>query len=220
MIKDLIYRAGTGLLTLLLRLLFRLRVIGRENIPKVKGFLLVARHRSYWDIPLLIAALGGRNRIHFVARHTLLKNPFFYPFVKGFAILINREHFSREDYRRVLRAIEAERIVGIFPEGTTKPTNRIRLGAIRFAEHTGREFLPVRLEAEGPYPPRYPFHWPKITAWIGKPFHLSDLEKDLGVGGRIRRHEHYERLVQLLMERIDRAGPLTPEALKTATAKC
>ena len=202
MVKDLIYRAGTWFLTVILKVLFRLEVAGRENIPKGRGVLLVARHRSYWDIPILIAALGARNRIYFVGRNTLLKNPFFYPFVKGFAILIDREKFGREDYRKILEAIEANHIVGIFPEGTTRPTEQIRLGTIRFAEHTQREFLPVRLEAEGPYPPRYPFGFPRIKAMIGPPFTLSDLKGKSADGGKERR-ERYEQLGHLLMERID-----------------
>ncbi len=201
--KDLIYLIGTWVLTLFLKVLFRLRVIGREHVPPGRGVLLVARHRSYWDIPLIISALGGRNRIYFVARHTLLKNPFFYPFVKGFAIPIHRENFGREDYRKILEAIFSDRLVGIFPEGTTRPTDQIRLGTIRFAEYSQREFLPVRLEANGPYPPRYPFGFPRITAWIGRPFGLQELERDLPT---LSRRERYERLARRLMERIDRVG--------------
>ena len=203
-IKSGIYRVGVPLLGLLLKPLFRLRVEGRENVPPGRGVLLVARHRSYWDIPLLLAALGGRNRIHFLARHTLLRNPFFYPFVKYFAIPINRENFGREDFRRVVRALEREKIVGIFPEGTTLPTDRVRIGVIKFAERSGRPFLPVRLETEGPYPPRYPFGFPRVRALIGKPFSLRELEAELT--GAESRRERYEKLARALMERVDRVG--------------
>ena len=87
---------------------------------------------------------------------------------------------------------------------TTRPTDQIRAGTIRFAEQSQREFLPVYLEAEGPYPPHYPFSFPRITARIGQPFTLRDLEGDL-VGIEERR-ERYERLGQLLLERIDQVG--------------
>jgi len=214
---DLIYRAGTWLLTLLLRALFHLQIVGRENVPQSRGVLLVARHRSYWDIPILIAALGGRNRIYFVARHTLLKNPLFYPFVKFFALPINRENFGRQDYRKVLQALEADCIVGIFPEGTTRPTDEIRVGTIRFAEHTQREFLPVRLEADGPYPPRYPFGFPRIQAIIGRSFALRDLESRLA--GAQARRERYERLGHLLMERIDQVGLRSEELLSVVAGE-
>lgn len=207
-IKGVLYRIGVPLLGLLLTLLFRLRVEGRENIPSGKGVLLVARHRSYWDVPLLLAALGGRHRIHFLARHTLLRNVFLYPFVKYFALPINREHFGREDFRRVVRALEREQIVGIFPEGTTLPTDQVRLGVIKFAERSGRPFLPVRLDAQGPYPPKYPFGFPRVRALIGKPFSLQELEAELT--GTESRRQRYEKLARRLMERIDRLGVSKP----------
>ena len=212
-VKDVIYRLGIPVLTLLLKLLFRLEVIGRENVPQGQGVLLVARHRSYWDIPLLLAALGPRNRIYFLARHTLLKNPFFHPFVKYFAIPINRENFGLDDFRKVVRAIQSDKIVGIFPEGTTLPTAQVRVGAIRFAERSDKPFLPVRIEAQGPYPPKYPFHWPKVRVWIGKPFTLQELEREV-LTGTEGRAERYEKLARALMARIDQAG--LSEALQRA----
>jgi 1-acyl-sn-glycerol-3-phosphate acyltransferase len=204
-VKDVIYRLGVPVLTLFLKLLFRLEVVGRENVPRGRGGLLVARHRSYWDIPLLLAALGPRNRIFFLARHTLLKNPFFYPFVRYFAIPINRENFGLDDFRKVVRAIQSDKIVGIFPEGTTLPTAEVRVGAVRFAERSGKPFLPARIDAQGPYPPKYPFRWPKVRVWIGKPFTLQELEREV-LTGTESRAERYEKLAQALMVRIDQAG--------------
>lgn len=204
MLKVGVYHLGTAVLSLILQILFRLEVRGRDNIPRDGGFLLVARHRSYWDIPILICSLGASKRIHFVARRTLLKNPFFYPFVKAYAIPIDRDRFGREDLRKVLRAVAGDRIVGIFPEGTTRPTEQIRTGAIRFAERSGMPLLPVRLEVDGPYPPDYPWGFPRIRAWIGRPFTLRELESRLEQG--LTRRERYRRLGSLLMRRIDRAG--------------
>lgn len=203
--KDWLYRFLAVLVGIAVRVLFRFRVRGRENIPLQGGFLVVARHRSYWDIPLVAIALGGRHRIHFVARKTLLhENKFLAFFVRLFAITIDREHFQVEDMRKVLEAIKSGKIVGIFPEGTTQRPQRAHPGVIRFAERTGSEFVAVRLEARGPYPPKYPFRWPQITAYISAPFSLRDLEFDLGEISD--RHERYHKLADLLMERIDRVG--------------
>ncbi len=203
--KGLLYRFLAMLVGIVVRLFFRLRVQGRENIPVQGGFLLVARHRSYWDIPLVAVALGGHHRIHFVARKTLLdEHKFLAFFVRLFAITIDREHFRLEDLRKVLDAIKSGKIVGIFPEGTTQQPRRIHPGVVRFAERTGSELVAVRLAARGPYPPKYPFQWPQITAHISAPFSLRDLEFDLtGTEGR---HERYQKLADLLMERVDRTG--------------
>jgi len=203
--KDWLYRFLAMLVGIAARILFRFRVRGREQIPLQGGFLVVARHRSYWDIPLVAVALGGRHRIHFVARKTLLEeNKFLAFFVRLFAIPIDREHFRLEDWRKVLEALRSGKIVGIFPEGTTQKPQRAHPGVIRFAERTGSEFVAVRLEARGPYPPKYPFRWPQITAYISAPFSLRDLEFDLGETSD--RRERYQKLADLLMERIDRVG--------------
>lgn len=206
-LKDWFYRFLAALTVVVMWLFFRLRVLGRENLPRQGGFLLVGRHRSYWDVPLVAAAVGIRHRIHFVARHTLLQeNPFLAFFVRLFAITIDRENFRLEDFRKVIRALHEQKIVGIFPEGTTQNPQRVHPGVVRFAERTGSEIVPVRLAARGPYPPQYPFRWPQITAHIGAPFSLRDLEFDLHLNEKEDRRERYQKMADLLMERVDRTG--------------
>ncbi|MBI1729852.1 1-acyl-sn-glycerol-3-phosphate acyltransferase [Candidatus Acetothermia bacterium] len=212
MLRDLIYRIGEVPLTLFLKIAFRFRVIGRENMPKEKGVLLIARHRSYWDIPLMISALGGRNRIHFIARKSLLKNLFFHIFVKHYSIAIDRDNFSKDNFRKVIEGMRQNRIVAIFPEGTTLQTDQVRVGVIRFAEKTKHDFLPIRLECVGPYPPKYPFGFPKVTAYIGKPFSLQDLEERLI--GEVSRKERYDQLAEALMEELDETGRPKPARKK------
>lgn len=203
--KDGFYKFGTVVFLLLSKALFRLRVFGRENIPERGNFIVVARHRSFWDIPLVAMALGPRYRIHFVARKTLIDEYLMLrPFVGAYAITIDREHFRKGDFVKVLSALEQGKIVGIFPEGTTKQGARIRSGVVRFAQRSGREFLPVKIQARGPYPPKYPFGWPKLDIFIGKPLGLRDLEFDLN--GAEGRHEREEKLSQLLMQRVDSLG--------------
>jgi 1-acyl-sn-glycerol-3-phosphate acyltransferase len=200
--KGMFYRFGALALYFFFKLLFRLRVIGRENIPE-SGCILVSRHRSYWDVPVLIAALGGGHRIHFVARKTLLdEHRILRPFIAGYAICVDKENFRLEDYRNVMEAVNTGKIVGIFPEGTTKQSSRIHPGVVRFAERGARDFLPVLIEADGPYPPTYPFRYGRLTIRIGRPFGLRDLEFDLN--GSEDRHERYQKMSQLVMARIDR----------------
>ncbi len=146
-------------------------------------------------------AFGCLHRIHFIARKGLLKNPVFMPFVRLFSTTIGRENFTRDDFRRTLKSFRNERIIGIFPEGTTRSRGDAKAGAIRFARHTEKELLPVRVEARGPYPPRYPFHFPQVTVSIGKTFSVSDLEAEIApTEGRAN---HNLLLSKRLMERID-----------------
>lgn len=202
--RNLFYLVATGALGLICKMLFRLRFFGRENLPE-DGAILIARHRSYWDIPLLAVAVGGRSRIHFLARKSLIEeNPFVGLFVKWYAIPIDRENFTRSDYRRVLEAIESQKLVGIFPEGTTQGADLPRLGVARFAERTGQKILPVNIVARGPYPPQYPFRFPRVEVRIGRLFRIERLTEQLPPG--LSRSDRYERLSLLIMERLDRVG--------------
>jgi 1-acyl-sn-glycerol-3-phosphate acyltransferase len=193
-----------SILWLVAKILFRLRVFGRGNLPQ-DGAILIARHRSYWDVPLLAVAVGGRRKIHFLARKSLIKeNPLIGLFVKWYAIPIDRENFRRSDYRNVLAAIRSEKLVGIFPEGTTKAVDLPRIGVARFAERTGQKILPVNIITHGPYPPRYPFRFPRVEVRIGRPFKIDELTAKLPPD--LGKSERYERLGLMLMERIDGVG--------------
>jgi 1-acyl-sn-glycerol-3-phosphate acyltransferase len=199
-LRDALYAV---LLTLLLvpviYPLFRLRVSGRRNL-RTRG-ILVARHRSYWDIPVLCVAAGPFNRIGFIARRGLLKNPVFAPFVWGFATVINREDFGLRDFRKAMRAAERNRLIGIFPEGTTRPGAKPKPGAIRFAELMKRPLIPANLIPRGPYPPNYPFGFPRVEVRFGRPITVEELSQDLPPGTDKR--ERYRILTERLMEIID-----------------
>lgn len=185
--------------------LFRPRVRGREMIDKKEGYIIVARHRSYWDIPLLAIAFGLRRRIHFIAREGLKKNPVFRPLLRLFSTTINRENFSKSDFRRVLTAIRSERLIGIFPEGTTRSSVAAKAGAIHFARLTKKMLLPVAIKADGPYPPSYPFRFPRITVSIGGAIAVADLESRIAHKDK-KPAKQTSQLSQLLMERIDAVG--------------
>lgn len=185
-------------------ILFKMRVRGKELLDAGKEYIVVSHHCSYWDVPLIIVALGARNRIQFIAREGLKKNPIFRPLLHLFSTTIDRENFGKRDFRRVLQAIRKERLIGIFPEGTTKAKARAKTGVIHFARLTRKLLLPVHIKANGPYPPRYPFRFPRITVSIGEAVSLQALEKEIP---RLpeKSSERASVLTERLMERIDAA---------------
>lgn len=194
--RDVLYAILVGLATPFVWGLFRLSVRGK---PHPHG-IVVAPHRSYWDIPILCVAFGPFRRIVFLARHGLLRNPAFAPFVWGFAVVINREDFGLRDFRKALGAAQRVRWLGIFPEGTTRPGAQPKPGAIRFAELLNLPFIPVRLVAHGPYPPRPRWRFPKVEVRIGPAFTVAELSQ--GLPPNLPRAERYRLLSQRLMERI------------------
>lgn len=201
-LRNGIYALVIILLGLPVLILFKLRVHGRDMLDAQKEYIVVAHHRSYWDVPIIVLALGIKNRVQFIAREGLKRNPIFRPLLHLFSTTINRENFSREDFRRVLKTMRSERLIGIFPEGTTRAKVAAKTGVIHFARLTRKLILPVQLRADGPYPPRYPFRFPRITVSIGKAISLEDLEGESSMLPE-RSGERSTALTKLLMERIE-----------------
>jgi 1-acyl-sn-glycerol-3-phosphate acyltransferase len=202
--KNGFYAAIVMLLRLILGVLFRLRVKGRANVKREEGYIAVARHRSYWDIPLLVAAMGIRNRIHFISRKGLMKsNPLVQPLIRVYSTIIDRENFGKSDFRRMLDAVKTERLVAIFPEGTTRQRVDAKAGAVYFATLSGKAIVPVNIRPEGPYPPKYPFGFPRITVSIGAPVTVEALKGE--AGGDESRSQKLRAMSDRLMECVDRA---------------
>jgi len=101
-----------------------------------------------------------------------------------------------------LQAMRKERLIGIFPEGTTKAKAGAKTGVIHFARLTRKPLLPVHLKVDGQYPPRYPFRFPRVTVSIGKAISLKDLEKEIPILPE-RSSERAFVLTKRLMEHID-----------------
>lgn len=202
--KELFYKFSCKTLYLFFKVIFRLSVEGRENIPEKGNFILVARHKSYWDVPLLAAALGSQHRIHFVARKTLIRENWFIGlFVKWFAITIDRENFRGSDFKQILKALKEGKNLGIFPEGSTAQAGKVHRGVILFSEKSGKKLLPVNITSQGPYPPDYPLGFPKkMIIEIGYPFGVGDLETELE--GEYDQSSKYEKLGKMLMVRVDK----------------
>lgn len=201
--KELFYKFSCLVLYGFFRLFFRLSVRGRQNIPPDRNFILIARHKSYWDVPLLAAALGKNNRIYFVARETLIGENFIIGnLVKWFAIPIDREKFRPSDFKIILRSLREGKILGIFPEGTTLATDRIHRGVLLFAQKAKKELLPVNIASRGTYPPRNPLRLPRITVHIGPPFGVEDLRNQTKEG-EFDQEKNYEQMGRQMMERID-----------------
>ena len=202
--KNLFYAVAILLFWIAVKPLFRFRVVGRENVKPDGQYIAVARHRSYWDIPLVAVAFGVVNKIHFIARKGLLKdNRLVRPILRTYTTMIDRESFGRDDFRRMLESMKRERLIGLFPEGTTRQRVDAKAGAVHFASLTDKELLPVNISAEGSYPPKYPFGFPKVTVTIGVPVSVESLAAESVTSGT--RSEQYRELSERLMSRVDNA---------------
>lgn len=121
------YSASRLFVGIVLGALSGLRVTGREHVPRKGGLIVASNHVSYWDPPLLGAAVP--REIHYLAKEELFRTPVFGALIRAYnAIPIRR---GVADLSGMARAIEILRQGGVllmFPEGT-----RSRDGALRSA---------------------------------------------------------------------------------------
>lgn len=103
------------------KLVFRIRVTGREHIPKTGGFILASNHISYYD-PLLLGSWSTR-QMYFFAKAELFRNRLFGAIIRRTnAIPVKRGTIDRAAVDRALDAISRGFGLLVFPEGTRSKT--------------------------------------------------------------------------------------------------
>jgi 1-acyl-sn-glycerol-3-phosphate acyltransferase len=125
LVSRVFYQAVRGLFAFLAKLLFRLEIHGKENIPDEGAFILSpGAHRS--NIEIFIVCLVTRRRLRYMGKDSLWKNPasdWFFSSLGGFPI--NRDTADREALNQTLDLVQRGEIVVMFPEGTRRTGPRI-----------------------------------------------------------------------------------------------
>jgi len=116
LLPDAVLRFGLWMLT---RTLYRVRVLGRDNIPEKGGALFVCNHVSFVDALLLIASTD--RQVRFVMFAGIYNLPWIKPFARILgAIPISSAQRPRDlikSLRTATEAIRAGDVVCIFAEG-------------------------------------------------------------------------------------------------------
>jgi 1-acyl-sn-glycerol-3-phosphate acyltransferase len=123
-IQRIWYEIVSVSLTILCKVLFRLRLFGRENIPKEGPFIVASNHQSYLD-PVLC---GGplRRPMTYLARESLFKHWFFGPAIRSVsAIPLKQGEGDLSTVRTVIKLLKEGKGVCLFPEGTRTEDGRI-----------------------------------------------------------------------------------------------
>lgn len=135
----------------------RTRCRGAYRVPRRGPLIVIANHRSYVDPPL-IAAHCPRH-IHFMATKELWDVPWLRPSLRFFgAFPVDRDRPDRRALRHALELLEAEEVVGIFPEGRLNDTEEALLpllpGAAMLARRSGATLICCGLvNTDGLIPP-------------------------------------------------------------------
>jgi 1-acyl-sn-glycerol-3-phosphate acyltransferase len=131
-----------------LRLMFRPKVTGLENIPREGGAILAANHVSFLDGMLLPLVVPHR-RVMWLTKVKYIDKPVLHWFLTGAGVIPVATDDPRAIGSSVTAAVEAVRsgrLVGIFPEGTRSPDGRLhrgKTGVARVAFESGAPVIPA-----------------------------------------------------------------------------
>jgi 1-acyl-sn-glycerol-3-phosphate acyltransferase len=182
-----------------LRLGYRLRATGGENLPADSGFVLAANHTSNLDPwPLAMPLWPGR-QVYFMAKVELF-NPVLGPLLRvGGAFPVKRGERDVEAIETAVRLCREGKVVAMFPEGTRarkgivkKFEHRPRSGSARIALAAGVPLVPAAISGTDRL-----LRFPQLKVAYGKPVQLDDLE---GQTPREAAHVATERLMEAIYQ--------------------
>ncbi len=151
------------------KIVYRMKVLGKENIPKEGPVIYCGNHRSYLDPPLIVITAG--RHVRFMAKEELAQNKFlkFLGYVFN-AIYVKRDNKDIGALKTTLKALNNKESVAMFPEGTRnglKKGEGVKDGVAFFALTTGAKVQPVGIVGgEKPFK--------KVYVNYGKPLDFSD----------------------------------------------
>ena len=131
--------------------LYRIRIVGRDNIPEKGGALFVCNHLSFADAMLLIASTD--RPVRFLMLKDLYENRWIKPFAKILRVIpISSEQRPRElihSLQAASDAIRAGEVVCIFAEGQITRIGQLlefRRGFERIMKNVDAPIIPVALD--------------------------------------------------------------------------
>jgi 1-acyl-sn-glycerol-3-phosphate acyltransferase len=135
-----------------LKLLYRLRAEGAENVPREGGFVLAANHISNFDPWPLGIPLWPRRYLRFMAKSELFWWPLGPLIRAGGAFKVRRGERDLEAIGTAVDLVRAGHIVVMFPHGTRqrkglvkKYQPRAHSGAARIALDAGAPLVPAAI---------------------------------------------------------------------------
>ncbi len=157
-----------------LKLVYRLKVEGLENVPKDNAYIVCPNHLSTLDPPLVAAVLP--RRVSFMAKKELFDIRFLRWWIDWLgAFAVNRESLGPSTIKTVMNIKKSSWVFGIFPQGTRGEPgtiSNISKGFAGLAKITKCSVLPVGLTGTNEVK-RLPFSG-RIVVKIGKPILYSD----------------------------------------------
>jgi len=200
------YRITRAIIVVIVRLLYRYRVTGRENVPKEGATILALNHIHMFDPGPIVTAV--RRRIVTMAaakwRGSWLINAFLR--VAG-TIYVRRGEVDRRALRDALRVLNGGGVLAVAPEGTRSRGTGLgpgKPGVCYLAGKSGATIVPIAFWGIENLSEWKRLRRPELNVVIGKPFRLPDARNGGGTAD-------LQALSDQIMVRI---GAMLPESYR------
>ena len=169
--RTFLYRLIVGLYWIIAKVLYGIRIEGKEYIPLDRNCIMMGNHQAIFD-PLLLAACVPDREIRFMGKKELWNNKILgWAFTKVHGFPVDRGNMDMAAVRTALGVLKEGKTLGIFPEGTRSKTGHMLPllgGASLMALRAGVDVVPVYID--GNYKP-----FTKMVVRAGKPIETADL---------------------------------------------
>lgn len=164
------YQLAVNVVTVAVKLLFFVRVEGRENIPE-GACVLMGNHKAWID-PFCVAMCARDREIRFMGKKELWGNKVFAWIAKQVrGIPVDRGNADMASIRMSMTVLKAGHTLGIFPEGTRSKAGHmlpLQGGAALLALRSKCDVVPVYIDGD------YKLFRPVVVR-VGKPVEMDDL---------------------------------------------
>lgn len=178
-VTDGIWLIGRMTIGMAARVSGRLRVYGRERVPREGGIVIACNHFSWFDPGALGAACP--RTIYYMAKIEAHRVPGLGQLIRAFGTFpVRRGESDREAVRTMRQVVREGKALGLFVEGTRQRSGEpgeVQPGAAMVALQEGVPIVPVAVHGSQTWKPGN-FH-PVSIAW-GEPMTFDGLPK----GGR------------------------------------
>jgi len=174
-----LYNVIKNLIYYFLKVFFKYKIIGIENIPVQGGVIIAANHISLWDPP--VAAAGLARPVNFMAKEELFSNgPLGWIITIMKAFPVKRGAADRGAIRHAINLLKNGEILGVFPEGTRSKTGELgkpEPGIGMIALKAGVPIIPAAIVGTNK---AFRDGWalPQFVIRYGKPIYINEEKTD------------------------------------------
>jgi 1-acyl-sn-glycerol-3-phosphate acyltransferase len=163
------------------RLMYRVSVWGKENIPCKGSVLVLSSHQSFLDPMLCQGWL--RRPFYFVPRDTLFVGFWGWVIDSYYTIPINQEKPGLNSMRAIIDVLKRGHIVCLYPEGSRTDDGKIaeiKPGFSLLVRRSGTTMVPMAIDGifeRWPRTQKYPRPGGRVGVMYGKPIPAQRLEQ-------------------------------------------